>query len=355
MPGRHQALSSRRARLRWLAALAGGAVVGAILLAFSSATASATSDPVKATFGVTGVATDGCAVSAGGTDVYVKPGQDLDVHSSLAGITLLGIPLDFSKIVSLDGNLTIGKKSFPITGDWKTLSWGKSGSHKWSWEVDQITLLNALHLPVTFNQGDLIALGIQPSWSGTVHVTSDRTKCGIAIQLPSVSASVSVTGLPPIAIGVPGVKVTVSVDIPTALPTNLPGVGGTKTSNPGGGASTPAPEQSSNPLPVPAQVVPGIDGSGLLGSGDYTGGLLPGSGSSQDGAGVVLQGASSTTPAAENLPDQDSTGKDKTIDLAASPTSSTGEVWVVLAIVAVIALAFVAATYARLYLMKHEV
>jgi hypothetical protein len=54
------------------------------------------------------------------------------------------------------------------------------------------------------------------------------------------------------------------------------------------------------------------------------------------------------------VPDQNSTGKQKTIDLAASPGSSTGEVWVVLAIVAVIALAFVAATYARLYLIKRS-
>ncbi len=365
MPGRHQASSSHRAGLRWLAALAGGAVVGAILLAFSSATASATSDPVKATFGVTGVATSNCPVSIGGTDVYVKPGQDLDVKSSLTGlyVNLLTGATDLNdilgKIASLGGALkidpgTANQIKLNITNTSHTVSGLATGNHHWTWTVDTVTLLGLLPLPLHIDSS-AVSAGAKLTWSGTIHVTTNAAQCGVAVQLPSVSASASVTGLPPIAIGVPGVTVSVPVTIPTNIPTNLPGVGGTKTGGNTGGASTPTPKQSSNPLPVPAQVVPGLDGSGLLGSGNYLGGLLPGSGSSHGGgAGVVLQGASSTTPAAGNLPNQDSTGKDKTIDLAASPTSSTGEVWVVLAIVAVIALAFVAATYARLYLMKHE-
>jgi hypothetical protein len=51
---------------------------------------------------------------------------------------------------------------------------------------------------------------------------------------------------------------------------------------------------------------------------------------------------------------QNSTGKHKTIDLASSKADSTGQFSVILAIVAIVALSVVAATYARLYLLRRE-
>jgi hypothetical protein len=346
MPGRHQAARKRRRlRLRWLAGVAGGAVVGATLLAFSSA--GATPDPVDATFSVTGVAAHNCPVSAGGSDVYVAPGQDLEVESSFTGISLLSglIHLDLG---DMRGKLVIDPKSdkpvtLSTTGTLQKVPSLAGGNHPFKWTATDI-----LGLPLTLTSSAASA-GAQLSWSGTIHVTSDRTKCGVAVQLPSVSASASVSGLPPVGIGVPGVKVSVPVNVPTSLP----GLGGHKTTDSAKTSAAPA-HQIGNPIPVPAEVVPGANGGGLLGGGNYGPGVLPGSGSGAGAAGGPASAASSASQAAAHVPDQNSTGKDKTINLASGKASSTGEVWVVLAILAVIALAFVAATYARLYLMRSD-
>jgi hypothetical protein len=358
MPGRHQAVSRRGTRLRWLAGVAGGAVIGAIILATTAASAGASVDPVKATFGVTGVATSNCPVSVGGTDVYVTPGQELDVKSSLAGIYVNGYGLLsdlLGSIASLNGSLVIDPgtdhaQKFDIKTTAQQVGDLADGNHHWKWTVSSVKLLGGLlTIPLSLTSSALNA-GAQLTWEGTIHVTSDAAQCGVAVALPSVSASVSVTGLPPIQVGIPGVTVgTLPVKVPTSLPTGLPTGAG---SGPSGHKST-APADQSNPIPVPARVVPGPNGSGLLGGGFNTAGLPGSGGGAAQLGGGALAGSSNDNPAAPIL-QQDSTGKHKTIDLAAGRPSSTGEVWVVLAIVAVIALAFVAATYARLYLIKHE-
>jgi hypothetical protein len=109
-----------------------------------------------------------------------------------------------------------------------------------------------------------------------------------------------------------------------------------------------------NPIPVPAKVVPSGDSEGLIGSTIDFGGIPAGSvgGSAPLAGGNAGPATAPTAHGGAQLPEQNSAGKHKTIDLASSRPASTGEVWVVLAIVAVIALAFVAATYARLYLLK---
>jgi hypothetical protein len=355
MPGRHQAMPRRRRLgLRLLVGVAGGAVVGATLLSFASA--GATTDPVGATFGVTGVATSNCKVSTGGTDVWVSPGQELDVKSSVVGLTVLGLPLDLSKIASLDGALVIDPGSanpinLDITNTVQKVTGLTTGNHAWKWTVSSVKLLGGLSVPLNLSSS-AVSAGAKLTWTGTIHVSSAAANCGIAVQLPSVSASVSVTGLPPIAVGIPGVKVSVPVNVPS-LGGSLPVIGGNKsTGNTGGHSSAPA-TTANNPIPVPARVVPGINGGGLLGGGNAGGGLVPGA-DQNAGGGSQPTGAAGSSAAPKAGPSQDSTGKHKTIDLAASPSSSTGEVWVVLAIVAVIALAFVAATYARLYLIKRE-
>lgn len=363
MPGRHQAAPGRRPRLRWLIGVAGGAALAATLVVLNSGTAAATVDPVKATFGVTGVSTSNCPVSTGGTDVYVLPGQELDVKSSILGLTLLGVPLDLSKLASLNGALIIDPKSanpikLDITNTIQKVTGLSSGNHAWKWTVSTVKV-GALAVPLGLSSSALKA-GAKLTWTGTIHVTSAAGNCGIAVQLPSISASASVTGLPPVGIGIPGVKVSVPVNVPTALPTgNLPGTGdGSKTgshkTHPRSKTPTPV---TDNPIPVPARVVPGANG-GLLGGGvDLGAGLLPGANSDTGPVAVVPAepGKGAVASSAARLPEQASTGKDKTIDLAASRPASTGEVWVVLAILAVIGLAFVAATYARLYLMKREI
>ncbi|MDT4918270.1 MAG: hypothetical protein QOH89_2970 [Pseudonocardiales bacterium] len=351
----------RRPRMRWLVGFAGAAALSATLLGLNSGSAGAVVDPVAATFGVTGVATSNCKVSVGGTDVYVRPGQELDVKTSIVGLTLLGLPLDLSKLASLNGALVIDPQAdqptkLDITNKVQKLTL-PAGNHKWTWTVNTVKI-GALPVPLGLTSNAL-KLGAKLTWDGTIHVTTDAADCGLGVQLPSISASVSVTGLPPIAIGIPGVKVTLPVNVPTVgVPTlGKPGDGngGSSGSNGGNDGSSTPPDQD-NPIPVPAKVVPGINGGGLLGGGIEFGGIPAGpvgGGSDPLGGGAAPAGNPGATTAAR-LPDQTSSGKHKTIDLAASRPASTGEVWVVLAIIAVIALAFVAATYARLYLMKRE-
>jgi hypothetical protein len=347
--------------VRWLVGLAGAAAMSASLIALNSGSAGATIDPVHATFGVTGVATSNCEVSVGGTDVYVKPGQELDVKTSIVGLTLLGVPLDLSKLASLNGALVIDPQAahpteLDITNKVQKLDL-PAGDHKWTWTVSTVQV-GGLKLPLGLSSNALKA-GAKLSWDGVIHVTPNAAECGIAVQLPSVSASVSVTGLPPIAVGIPGVKITLPISVPTALPTGLPTVGNNSGGGSGGdhhGGPTGTPELG-NPIPVPAKVVPGEDGSGLLGGGlDF--GNLPvgpvdsvGDGSQPHGGGA---GPAAVSSAAAGQQAQDQLNADKRpVELAAtSRPASSSEVWVVLAIIAVIALACVAATYARLYLLK---
>lgn len=353
MPGRHHATLGRRSRLRWLIGLAGGAAIAATAIGITSGTAGATGDPVTATFGVTGVAANNCKVSAGGTDVYVKPGQELDVKSSIAGLILNGVPLDLSQLASLDGALIIdpnsaNPKRLNITNTVQKL-FLPAGNHGWKWTVSSVKVLG-LPVPLHLSSSALKAGG-KLTWTGTIHVTDAAANCGLAVQLPSVSASVSASGLPPIGVGIPGVKVTVPASIPTSLPTgNLPGTGGKSGGHTGGHSTPPA---ANNPVPVPARVVPGADGSGLLGGGAAGGQPVgPVAGGSDPLAGAPAGPAGAASSTSTQLPEQASSGKHKTIDLAANRPAATGQIWVVLAIVAVIALAFVAATYARLYLLK---
>lgn len=379
MPGRHQATAGRRSRLRWLAALAGGAALAAALVALMSGAANAAAAPVKATFGVTGVATSGCPVSAGGSDIYVKPGQALQVKSSLVGLYVnepLGGLLGGSKkvdlndvvgqIASLDGTLTIDRGTshairFTDLTRRHTVSGLSAGNHSWRWQVSEVKLAGLVPLPLHIESSQARA-GAKLTWTGTIHVTSHRTKCGIAIQLPSVSASASVKNLPPVQVGLPGAKVSVPVKLPhlPRLPRlphpSLPTGGLAGSSSSGSGKTSAAPSPQNNPIPVPAQVVPGVNGGGMLGAGGFglgapMAGQGGGSGFADSGA-AQANGGSSASPSHARL--QASTGKQKAIDLAADRPSPTGELWVILAIGAVIALAFIAATYARLYLMKHR-
>lgn len=358
MPGRHGAAPGhvaqvRRPRVRWLVAAAGGAAIAATLIGMTSTSAGAVDNPVKATFGVTGVATSNCPVSVGGTDVYVKPGQELDVKSSIIGLTLLGVPLDLSKLASLNGKMVIDPNTdhannLDIINTVQKVNGLTAGDHKWTWTVSSVKV-GLLNVPLGLSSSALKA-GAKLTWTGTIHVTSDAAKCGVAVQLPSISASVSASGLPPIGVGIPGIKVTVPVNVPTSVPTiGNPGSGGN--GNGGHHSTSHRPPVVNNPIPVPAKVVPSGDSGGLVGSTIDFGGVPAGSA----GGSVPLAGGNAgpatapTSAAAANNPLND--GK-QPIELAASKPASTGEVWVVLAIVAVIALAFVAATYARLYLLK---
>lgn len=367
MQARHQRAPQRRP-LRWLVGAGLAAVVGAAtVIGFSlgSSASAAPPPPVSATFGVTGVATSGCPVSAGGTDVYVKPGQALKVRSSLVGLyvlepTLLGgsTVVDLNDVVSsvgsFDGALTIDAGTrhaikLKVSNKNQTVSGLSSGNHSWTWTVDTVKLLGLVPLPLHIDT-KAVGAGTKLSWTGTIHVTAARNKCGIALQLPSAHVSAHVKGAPPIDIGIPGVTASVPV------PGNHGGQQTHSSAPAAGGGSTTRSTTAVAPQgpPVPAGVVPEGDNAAVYPGGGGNGGfgslplpnlLNPASGSVSSGSHHGKNGSAEAT--------QKSTGKNKTIDLAASK-ASTGQLSVVLAIIAVIALTLVAATYARLYLLRKD-
>jgi hypothetical protein len=382
MPGRHQAAASgRRPRLRWLVAVAGGAVVGATLLAITPAAASST---VSAQLSLSGVATS--ANVLGGSEIGVHPGDKVVFKASalptagLENIPSLGPLLEnllatalgqYQVVVKFGSAFPGGAQTVtlggPTTGNCaglpsKSFTFPDKGTYAFTWKVQYVlpSLLGCAKNGLS--DTDLnqlakagVALNANNSWVGKIIVADNPPKGGISIQLPGVSVAPNIGGHQLPTLGVPGVTLpTIAVPVPN-LTSAVPGAGGSgnggKTQKP-----TPAPVEN-NPIPVPAQVVPGVNGGGLLGGGGgYNVGALPGLGSVQGAGngGQLPTAASSPSPALKNAADQNPGAKRKTVELAASRPASTGEVWVVLAIVAVIALAFVAATYARLYLMRHD-
>jgi hypothetical protein len=379
MPGRHEASSGRRPRLRWLVGLAGGAVVGATLLAFSPAGAAST---VNAQLSLTGVATSTSVL--GGSEIGVHPGDTVVFKASavptagLENIPTLGSVLtdllsaalgQYQVVVSFGGSFPGGAQTVtlggPTTGKCaglasKSFTFPDKGSYAFTWKVQYVlpTLLGCIKNGVSDADLNLletagVALNATNSWVGKVVVADNPPPGGISIQLPGVSVapSVPVLGQLP-TIGVPGVTLpTIGVPVPN-LTASTPAGGTSSSGSNGGKGSTPSPEPS-NEIPVPAKVVPGINGGGMLGSGGgYTGVLPGGTGNSQVGTGGLQPVVSpNSASAATDAANQNSTGKHKTIDLASSK-ASTGQLSVVLAIIAIIALTLVAATYARLYVLR---
>ncbi|HKC28134.1 MAG TPA: hypothetical protein VKB75_09000 [Jatrophihabitans sp.] len=382
MPGRHQAVPGRRPRLRWLVGMAAGAIAGATLLTVSASGAPST---VNAQLSLSGVATRDNVL--GGSEIGVHPGDTVVFKASalptagLENVPGLGslvqsllsgvLGNQFQVVVSFGSSFPGGAQTVTLGGPTsgsckglpsKTFTFPDRGTYGFTWKVQYVApgvpLLgpctqNGLH-DAQLNQlaSAGVAMNASNRWVGKIVVADNPPKGGISIQLPGVSVAPSIAGHQLPTVGVPGLTLpTVTVPVPS-LPAGG-GAGGGGGSGGGGGGGSASSSGGNNPVPIPAQVVPGVNGGGLLGEGGAGGGVLPGSGSQGGNSGTqVTTGATaSPSPRASAAADQAS-GKPKTIDLAASRPSSTGEVWVVLAIVAVIALAFVAATYARLYLMR---
>ena len=373
MRGRHQVRPGRRALLGWVAALAAVLVAGATILGFSSAAGAATT--VKAQLTLSGLADGNNPI--GGSRIGIHPGDTVQITPSTAptaGLDKLGlgdlvsgvldglagfqVTADFSHLPGGHAKTVIKTKTKPISFTFKN-----EGTYNFTWSAQQITLLGVVPLPLNFNQ--LAKAGIKLNASnqyvGQIVVAKNPPKGGLGLQLPSVGVhpSLPVVGQLP-SVGIPGVKVTVPVDVPDLNPTKSSGSsGGSGGGGPKTGSSSSKPAQPiGNVIPVPARVVPLGDGAGVFGdSGGYQANALPGS-QSDLGTDSGLAGPSSaggkSGAKASGGPDQKSTGKDKTIDLASSTGTSTGQLSVILAIVAVIVLSLVSALYARLYLLRRN-
>jgi hypothetical protein len=357
MSGRGRHAATRRRGWRWLAGVTGLAVAGAAILAMSPA--HATPDPVIATFGITGVTTSNCkTLATGGADVWVTPGGELDLKTSIIGINALGLSIDTSGLLGLDGSLTIDNRNPIAIQTTKTAKVTDlpTGDHGYKFSVSGVDLGLLGVVPISLTSAQVKA-GLSLTWSGKIHVTTDAANCGIAVSAPSVGASASASGLPGISLPVlPPVQATLPVTVPTLpdLGGLIPGGGG-KTSGSGSGHSS-APSSGTNYTPpgltIPEQVVPkGYgNGAGTVGAGGGFGNALPDlggalvNGAPDSGAGAAP--SSNSSPAAANV-------SSNAADLAANPTPSA-QLPVLLAILAIIALSLVTATYARLYLLRRN-
>lgn len=337
--------------------VAGGiaALTAGVLLVGAPAGAEAGS--TTATLTLTGVRDSNCPVSTGGTDVYVKPGGTVTFKPELAGLSVnvLGHYVDISSsaIASFNVKLVIdGHVTHPhYIAKGKTLVWRNvsAGTHSIAWSANSIKTALGLTIPLSLAVVHL-PVGGELDWDGAVKATNN-TKCGISVEVPGGGVTVG-----PIHVSVPPVHLpTVPL---TGLPSvpSLPGGGGSSSHHPGGGSSS-SPGSgggtgvSGLPTSIPELVVPnaGSGGDSAFGGGALGGiNALPGSGD----LGPAPAGAVTSTAAAPGSP---SSSRAKPVDLA-TDTTDTGiggaQLPVLLAIVAIIALSLVTATYARMYLLR---
>jgi len=360
MSGRGRHAVTRRRGWRWLAGVTGLAVAGAAVLTMSPAHAAPDPSPNyhpgkdKATFTVTGVLDSNCLVSTGGTEVWIKPGDSIDFDSALAGIDLATLGLTTKQIAGLNVSARIDGKVVAdvAAGTDTTVANLSAGDHTLTWTAKSIALLpgllGAVLPPVPLSSSALQA-GASLDWSGVIHVTDSAPTCKLAVAAPSGTIS-----LGPVKVPLP--SVTVAVPEPTLpdLGGLLPG-GSSKTSGSGSGHSS-APSSGTNYTPpgltIPEQVVPtGYgNGAGTVGGGGF-GNALPDLGGNlvngaPDSGGAEAAPSGSSSPASARV-------SSNAADLAANPTPSA-QLPVLLAILAIIALSLVTATYASLYLLRRN-
>lgn len=368
----------RHAALRWGAAvlaLGAGAAV-----AIAVAPAQADTATVDAQLSLSGVATQGNIL--GGTTIGVKPGTTVRFQASalptagLDNIPTLG-PLLRNLLDTLTGSQFQVVASFPASfpGGARTLALGgpktgpcagtqvlpitfnSVGTYGFSWKVQYVApgLLGGCKAN-SLNNSDLnllkgagVALNATNQWVGQIVVATDPPPPGISVQLPGIGVqpSLPVVGNLP-TISVPNINVpTIPVNVPSIV-SGLPIPGGGNSTTPGGGGGGTQPGNC-----VPCSVVPSPQnfpgGGGFGNPGPDSGSLTQlGAGLHEPSADLSLP---SVTATATNPGVSTST---KRINLAANKAPAA-QMPVILAIIAIIALGLVTATYARLYLLRRNV
>lgn len=366
MPGRHQQSSGVKSGLRWS--------VGACALALAATTAFAVSAPAGAAAKTTKtqLSLSGLASAdnpLGGSVIGIHPGDS--VSFTTASVPTAG--LDKLGLGDLVGNLLNGLLGFRSSADFSALPGGKkatvvgtkkavsfdfpkAGTYNFTWSVEKLTVLGAVPVELNGNQlkGAGIKLNASNQYVGKIVVATNPPKGGISVQLPgiTVAPSLPVVGQLP-TVSIPGATLPT---IHASVPNLLPGKSSKPAGGNGGGKSTPVTNSYSPPsLSIPDQVVPKGSGDQIFGAGDggFNAGTLP-DGSTQLGSFPLLGTDASGKSSSPTLKTQDSAGKNKTIDLATSTKSPSGQLPVILAILAIIALALVAGTYARLFLLRRS-
>jgi hypothetical protein len=373
MPGRHQQLPSRRVGIRLLAGSLGlalaAASAGIALLLAGPASATPTPNPSyhpgsdNATFTVTGVLDSNCLVSTGGTEIWVKPGDKINFDSALAGVNVAVLPLPpLGKVAGLnidaliDGNTSHPhaialRNGNPYVLPGSALS---AGTHTLKWTATGVSLLGGLLPPISLTNNALKS-GASLTWDGVIHVTDDAAQCKLSVGTPKIDVSVG-----PVKVPVPPLNVNVPIPDLPSLP-GLPGLPGGGTGGGGGGGGTGGGGGGSSgggggghyqppPVTVPEQVMGNIGGGGVAPNGG---------GSTQIGTGLPDQPGVASTGKTDPQSANNAQGKSKTATRLgtkyAANKAPAAQLPVLLAIVAIIALSLVTATYARLYLLRRNV
>jgi hypothetical protein len=377
MSGRHvQSATGGRARI-WLAGLA--VALTALLVAALAGPADASSTTLKAQLSLSGLASADNPL--GGSVIGVHPGDKVSFSAAgtpTAGLDKLGLGGLVGGILNLGADFQIkadfsglpgGADNTILSGTTtKTFAFPDKGSYSFTWTAQKVTLLGIV--PIALDGNQLAQAGIKLNASneyvGKVVAATNPPSGGLSVQLPGVKVapSLPVVGQLP-TLSIPGVNLpTVGVTVPDLNPGSTApngASGGGKTTGKNStttGTATPALSFQPPGVSVPQLVVPGAGGGGSNGgSGGGGGGFRLGvTGGGSDGqlavggtgSGGGANGSGGTASGAQG------SGGTKTVDLASSASSPSGELPVVLAILAVITLAMVAGIYARLYLLGRK-
>lgn len=375
--------------LAGVAALA--AAAAAILLGVTPA--QAVPKHVDAQLALSGVASSDNPV--GGSQLGIRPGGSVTFRA--AGVPTVGLAkLGLGDLVGTVDNLLGGATSFQVKANFAGLPGGRNGTilkgskratfrfphtgtYHFTWSVQKVTVLSGLLgsqtkvSTINLNGNELrqagIKLNAKNQYVGSVVVKKKPPQGGISIQLPSVGAHPSAPGVGRLpSVGVPGVRLpTVHASVPNLTAPNLPsvpGVPGGHSGHPGGGSSSSssgggAMHFSGPPTWVPelvvpkgnnAIVIPGDNNPGVLPSYHGAAGYLPATAGSGAGTGQQA-GKIHPQPLASNA------AQPRPVHLAdpsADAGSPSGQLPVLLAIIAIITLALVAGTYARLFLNRRN-
>lgn len=388
----HERPAAHRFGLRWaalgLATAVGGAALAVTLTAFPANAATT----VAAQLTLSGVAS--ASTPTGGSTVGVHPGDS--VVLTAAGVPTAGAPGALGStlggvlgavagfdVVLQSGNLP--GVSYPYTlgsdgcaGAHASLSLPAlaAGTYSFSYTAESVSvlpLLGTCSLTQILLSGDQIktlthgniAINAQSTYAGQIVAAVDPPAGGISIQLPTIKVAPKVGPVQLPTLTVPGVT---TPTIPTDPSKLLPKTSKTTTASKAPSTSkAPASSSSSsgltytpNGLTVPEQVMPQANSGGFYGGalpqangGTLIGSSLPDSGGAATNA--TAGGKSSGTDAKATKGSSTApNAKQTTIELASDKPSSTGQMPVLLAIIAVIALTLVTATYARLFLLRRH-
>jgi hypothetical protein len=340
---------------------------------------------VPAQLALTGVVTGTSPV--GGSVVGIHPGDVVDLKAAPAGLSTqglndLGIPagdLLGSLVGSLVGYQVVLHLPATFPGGPRDVTLGpcggkadlkvtfpNKGTYGFTWSAYSVTVLPLLGCTVnrlTLDGNQLakagIALNAANQWIGKIVVAADPPGGGLSVQLPGVSAAPNVGGLQLPTTGVAGPSLPTLPVTPPRLNPGLP-AGSTRTTPArGGSAGQGSLDYTPPPASVEESVVP--KGYGCCDSGQHAAagalesvllnGLAHGTSASADGLGVLPAGGQDAGGGSARILPSSSAAP---LDLA-SNKAPAGQVPVLLAILAIIALSLVTATYARMCLMRRHV